>query len=272
MLSPGIVQTKLSREITYQRDRAMRIQQVTRTPGYVVERYRRRRLWRLFPKEFVFKSLGVLQGKTILDFGCGEGHFAVQAALLGAHVTGIDISHELIELARRRAELDQVQDRVEFKAADITVSPPVDDAFNFVICTDALHHVDLSLVVPILYRCLKPGGKLIAMEPVSLSPYLQAIRDQLPIEKVASPGDRQLDKKDIVYLRQVFPVSTTKYFTLCGRLSRFIVNGNKIDQGFPFTRAAMIALFGLDWLLTTICPFLRRLCGEVVIVGHKAAV
>jgi 2-polyprenyl-3-methyl-5-hydroxy-6-metoxy-1,4-benzoquinol methylase len=272
MLDAKIVPSALSNELTYQRNRAMSIQQVTRTHGCVVERYRQHRLWRLFPKEFVFASFGVLQNKRVLDFGCGEGHVAVQAGLLGAWVAGIDISQELIELAHRRAELDQVQDRVEFKACDITASPPADETFDFVICTDALHHVDLSAVVPILYRCLKPDGTLIAMEPISLSPLLQAIRDRLPIEKVASPGDRQFDGKDIAYLCQVFPINTVTYFTLCSRLSRFIANGNKIDRGHPFTRAAMIALFGLDWLLTCICPFLRRFYGEVVFVGRKAAV
>lgn len=264
-----MISTKQS-ELTYQRDRALRISQITRTPGYIVERYRSHRWWRLFHKEFIFKSLGDLHNKRVLDFGCGEGNIAAQMGLLGAQVTGIDISPELIQLASLRAELDQLEGRVELRASDILESAPDAETFDFVICTDALHHVDWCAVVPILYRCLKPGGKLIAKEPVSLCPYLQSVRDRLPIEKVASPGDRQLTEKDIEDIRRFFPATQITYFNLFGRFSRFLPNVNRIDQGHLFTKATMIALLGLDWVLIRIFPFLRRFYGEVVIVGHKA--
>lgn len=264
-----MLDTSLESELTYQRERASQIGEVTRTPYYIVERYRHHQLWRLFPKEFIFKSLGDLKEKKILDFGCGEGRIATQMALLGARVTGVDISPELIQLANRRAELDHVEDQVEFKACNILESVPADATFDFIVCTDALHHVDLLAVVPILYRCLKPGGKLIAKEPVSLSRSFQAIRDHLPIEKVASPGDRQLTKKDVAGIRRVFPRSQITYFSLSGRFSRFLTNANKIDQGHPFTKTALIGLLGLDWVLARACPFLRRFYGDVVIVGCK---
>ena len=43
-----------------------------------------------------------LGGLRILDVGCGGGLFAESAARLGAHVTGIDLSEELIGVARAR--------------------------------------------------------------------------------------------------------------------------------------------------------------------------
>lgn len=264
-----MLDTKLESEIIYQRERAVQIREITRTPRQIVERYRYHRLWRLFPKEFIFKSLGDLRDKKVLDFGCGEGRIATQMALLGARVTGIDVSPDLIQLASRRAELDHVGRQVEFKTCNILESAPADRTFDFIICTDALHHVDLSAVVPILYRCLKPGGKLIAKEPVSFSMSFQAVRDRLPIEKVASPGDRQLTKKDIAGICRVFLRSQIAYFNLFGRFSRFLRNANKIDQGHPFTKAALVGLLGLDWVVAHTCPFFRRFYGEVVIVGHK---
>jgi len=265
-----MIDAKLSNELTYQRERAMQIRQVTPTNSDVLQRYRAHRFWRLFNKEFIFRSLANLQDKTVLDFGCGEGQLGVQMGLLGARVSGVDISPDLIELARRRAELDHVDDRVDFQANDILESSPAEDSFDFVVCTDALHHVDLARVVPILCRCLKPGGMLIAKDPISLSQSFQAIRNRLPIETVASPGDRQLTNKDLAEIQRHFRKSEIVYFNLFGRFSRFLPNANRIDRGHPFTKAAMVMLLGFDRFLITVFPFLRRFCGEVVIVAQKA--
>lgn len=265
-----MIDTKLSSELDYQRDRAMQIGHVRPTDREVVERYREHRFWRLFNKEFIFMSLGDLAGKTVLDFGCGEGQLGVQMGLLGGLIQGVDISPDLIELARRRAELDHVIGRVEFQACDILESAPAPESFDFVVCTDALHHVDLARVVPTLCRCLKPGGKLIAKEPISLSRSFQAVRDRLPIQTIASPGDRQLTKEDLAEICKLFQKSEITYFNLLGRFSRFLPNANRIDRGHPFSKAAMVALLGLDRFLITVFPFLRRFCGEVVIVAQRA--
>lgn len=264
------VDSKLADELVYQRDRA-KAQLVRPTDPDVVERYRSHRRWRLFNKEFIFKSLGNLEGKTVLDFGCGEGQLGVQIGLLGANVEGIDISPELIDLARKRAELDHIDDRVHFHASDILESAPAEASFDFVVCTDSLHHVDLPRVVAILCSCLKPGGTLIVKEPVSLSRSFQAVRDSLPIEAVASPGDRQLTEQDLADIRRPFQRSEITYFNLLGRFSRFFPHANRIDRGHPFTKMGLVALFGMDRILVTVFPFVRRFCGEVVIVAHKAA-
>jgi 2-polyprenyl-3-methyl-5-hydroxy-6-metoxy-1,4-benzoquinol methylase len=264
-----MVDGKLADELGYQRDRA-KTQHVRPTDREVVERYRVHRNWRLFNKEFIFKSLGDLDGKRVLDFGCGEGHLGVQIGLLGARVVGVDISPELIDLARTRADLDGVKGRVDFQVSDILESAPEPGSFDFVVCTDALHHVDLPRVVAILFRSLKPGGALIAKEPISFSRTFQVVRDRLPIAAVASPGDRQLTKEDLAEICKPFEHSEIMYFNLVGRFSRFLPNVNRIDRGHPFVKTAMITLLGVDRILLTVFPFLRNYCGEVVIVALKS--
>jgi 2-polyprenyl-3-methyl-5-hydroxy-6-metoxy-1,4-benzoquinol methylase len=265
-----MVDAKLSSELTYQRERAMQ-QEVRATDNLTIERYRASRWWRLFNKEFIFKSMGDLRGKAVLDFGCGEGNLGVQIGSLGAQVLGIDISPELIDLARRRAELDHVSGHVDFQASDILETQPPAESFDFVVCTDALHHVDLPRVVGILHRCLKPGGALIVKEPVSFSKTFQTVRERLPIEIVASPGDRQLMEADLEDIRRPFASSEIVYFNFLGRFSRFLPNSNRIDRGHPITKAVMLALLGLDRIVISAIPFVRRYCGEVVIVARKAS-
>jgi 2-polyprenyl-3-methyl-5-hydroxy-6-metoxy-1,4-benzoquinol methylase len=56
-----------------------------------------------------------LDGKTILDIGCGSGRFCVAYAEHGARVLGVDFAPQMIDLARRLARQRGVADRCEFR-------------------------------------------------------------------------------------------------------------------------------------------------------------
>src|SRR5882672_5661141 len=64
-----------------------------------LERYSRPDLRKRFNKEFRYRILGQLAGKTLLDVGCGDGLNAVTFAKMGARVTGLDISPGAIQVA-----------------------------------------------------------------------------------------------------------------------------------------------------------------------------
>src|ERR1035438_4620930 len=152
----------LSRELEFQRHHAEAQETVRATPANVIERYRSLRYAGIIQKDFMYRQLGVghdLSGKRLLDFGCGTGQTSTQLAALGAFVVGIDISPELIELARRRAELDGVTDHVQFQNVDLLKAPP--DSFDLILCSAVLHHVDFRVVLPILRSYLKTGGKIV---------------------------------------------------------------------------------------------------------------
>jgi len=77
----------------------------------------RRRLAEREEKALAFA--GNVEGKTILDLGCGVGRFAVRAASLGAIVHGYDISHEALETAKQKAKQFGVEDRCFFHEGDL---------------------------------------------------------------------------------------------------------------------------------------------------------
>ncbi len=62
---------------------------------------------------------GDLEGKTILDLGCGVGRFALIAASRGATVYGYDISPGAIEIARAKAQEAGLSERSHFESADL---------------------------------------------------------------------------------------------------------------------------------------------------------
>ena len=53
--------------------------------------------------EIIDLAAGGIDGKRILDIGCGTGLLSVKLAKMGADVTGIDISPEMITVAEQRA-------------------------------------------------------------------------------------------------------------------------------------------------------------------------
>lgn len=62
-----------------------------------------------------FESLGPLDGKTVLDIGCGSGPYVVEAVRRGAgRVVGLDMADGMLELARQRATAAGCSERCEF--------------------------------------------------------------------------------------------------------------------------------------------------------------
>jgi len=89
-----------------------------------------------------------LEGMRLLDAGCGTGALAVAAAKRGAHVTAIDLSPTLVNLARERTPHDLGTGKVDFLTGDM--SAPELGEFDYVVGMDSLIHYlapDMSRVV-----------------------------------------------------------------------------------------------------------------------------
>ncbi|HEY7291501.1 MAG TPA: class I SAM-dependent methyltransferase [Vicinamibacterales bacterium] len=97
-----------------------------------------------------------LAGRTVLDFGCGPGVEAVEIAEHGAaHVVGLDIRDEWLDLARARAEAVGVSSRCTFTRDWFQ---PVDT----IVCVDSFEHFkDPVGVLSTMYRLLQKGGQVI---------------------------------------------------------------------------------------------------------------
>ena len=96
----------------------------------------------------------------VLNVGCGIGVGpAYIARKHGCRVTGVDISEKMIEWSRRRARGERVEDKVEFRTADVLDLPFQADQFDVVICESVLIFVeDKSRAIRECVRVTKPGG------------------------------------------------------------------------------------------------------------------
>ena len=114
--------------------------------------------------------LALPAGARMLDVGCGSGWLSEFFARLGYEVTGIDISDELVQMARERVERvpyevdHETPLRCRFLIQDIETAP-LAEKFDAVICYDSLHHFeDERKVFRHLSAMLDVGGLLFILE------------------------------------------------------------------------------------------------------------
>lgn len=123
-----------------------------------------------------------LEGRRILELGCGTGLNTVWLADRARSVTGIDFSGGMLERARKRTE---DRDNVRLLQADITTRWDLPgEAFDAVVASLVLEHVDqLGPVFGEAARVLTPGGLLYLAE---LHPYKQLRKSQARFRRPAS--------------------------------------------------------------------------------------
>jgi len=101
-----------------------------------------------------------------LDAGCGFGVYSILLAEAGCDVQGVDINEEEIARAKKWAAARGVGHRVEFRTGDLQTMTNREGAFDLVVCSEVLEHLDQpSLGARNLYRLLKPGGVAIISMP-----------------------------------------------------------------------------------------------------------
>jgi 2-polyprenyl-6-hydroxyphenyl methylase/3-demethylubiquinone-9 3-methyltransferase len=99
-----------------------------------------------------------LQGKKVIDVGCGGGLLAEGMAALGAHVTGIDLGEKALGVARLHLlESGLKIDYRHIAAEDMAQAEPA--AYDAVTCLEMLEHVpDPASIVRACARMVKTGG------------------------------------------------------------------------------------------------------------------
>ena len=98
----------------------------------------------------------------VLDTGCGQGTQALALSRLGHHVVGVDLSEELLDLARQGAgdESPEVRSRLRFARADLLdLGSEFAGRFDVVCCHGvALYLPSLEGTVEALVAAARPGG------------------------------------------------------------------------------------------------------------------
>lgn len=103
------------------------------------------------------KHAGIARGQSVLDVACGTGVVALTAAHLGAKVTGLDLTPELIARAKENARIAQLE--ADWHEGDAEALPFEDSSFDVVV--SQFGHMFAprpDVAVREMLRVLKPGG------------------------------------------------------------------------------------------------------------------
>jgi len=103
----------------------------------------------------LLEAVRLHRGTRLLDVASGPGALAAEAANRGARPVGVDLSPQMIELAR------QLYPAIEFREADVEHLPFPDHTFDAVVCAFGLGHFPRpELAVAECVRTLLPGGSI----------------------------------------------------------------------------------------------------------------
>jgi ubiquinone/menaquinone biosynthesis C-methylase UbiE len=205
-----------------------------------------------------------IEGRTILDYCCGRGDLAIFLAMKGAKVCGFDVSEKAIEVARYKAQVNNLS--IDFRVMDAENLQYTDNTFDYVIGFEALHHVLIYPKVPSeLARVISTDGTIIFAENWGGdNPIFQLWREKTSLKKVNSS-----ERGEVILSSKMLHDRLDPYFQSISvePLSFFYMAKKYISNPF-FLRMFLMS----DDKLLTKAPYLGRFYGESVISISNIAI
>lgn len=103
-------------------------------------------------------------GADVLEVAPGPGFFAVELAKLGDfHITGLDVSRTLVEIATENARKAGV--KVDFQRGSASAMPFADQSFDYIYCSAAFKNFSEPVkALDEMHRVLRPGGEAVVQD------------------------------------------------------------------------------------------------------------
>lgn len=201
-------------------------------------------------------SVGKLSSNVkALEIGCGTGLFTRKIwRLTAANITAIDISEELLNIARRNDSIGPGK----YINGDAMHLGFADGEFEVVFGSSILHHLDFDKVLPEIFRVLKNGGRMTFAEPNMLNPQILIQKNVPAIKKRLgdSPDETAVVRWKLARQMRQIGFTNVRIFPY--------------DFLHPMTPPLLIPLVSrLGEFLENI-PVLREIAGSVMIYGEKS--
>lgn len=226
---------------------------------------------------FILGHLGDVNGKALLDLGCGAGENSVYFALKGAHCTATDYSSGMVEKALQLAAANGVQ--IEGRTMNAMQLEFPADTFDIVYAANLLHHLpEPRATLREIHRVLKPGGKLCFWDPLRHNPVINIYR-RIATE-VRTKDERALDIGITKFVQSLFRETVYDTFWLATLwiflrfylIERVHPNRERYWKKIIAEQARLeptyCRLERLDRLLKQV-PFMKRFAWNIAVVATK---
>jgi len=196
---------------------------------------------------------GIESGKNVLELGCGTGEFTKRIAETGATITAIDISSELLQIAKSHIK----KRNVTFMIQNVGKMNFSDETFDVVYGSSILHHLNLEPALREIHRVLKTGGGVVFTEPNMLNP-------QIWVER------------HLFFVKNFLNVSPDETAFIKGKLAKLMsrhgfqdVEISHFDFLHPFTPKILIPLVKKIGYVVENLPILKHIAGSLLISATK---
>ena len=182
---------------------------------------------------------------TVLEFGCGNGHTAIELAKkFNVKIDACDYSPEMILEAKKIQKKEKLSNRVSFFLADIKKKIEIKPIYDLVFTERMLINLDSwayqkkSIIK--LINCLKPKGRLVLMENSATGlKKINDYRSMLGLKKIKAPWHNlYLDDEKMLNFQirnckliEVIPYSSTYYF-LSRVINAWLANEKRMEPNY----------------------------------------
>jgi len=206
---------------------------------------------------FKFLELNTINSE-VLDFGCGIGSSLEKVIKFNPKkITGIDISEVSIRKAKNKVK--ETESEIELLVDNCEQTKFNSNNFDIVYGTGILHHLNMSMCLDEIKRVLKPGGKLIFIEPLGTNPLINLYRKLTP--KSRSKDEHPLVKLDFDLIEKKFINTKLKYYGFLTLIFFPFYKSPKNSIIFKFLKIIDQFLFKLN--------IFKRFAWSVLIIAQK---
>lgn len=108
----------------------------------------------------LIKKLKIKASHHVIEFGTGTGEFAIEASKVGAKIIAIDISDEMLKIAKKKNKEEKTTSLKFIKSGFLNFEAKA-NSFDFVVTSYAFHHLPdfwKSIALSRIFNMLKPKG------------------------------------------------------------------------------------------------------------------
>ena len=203
-----------------------------------------------------------IEGKTALDYCCGNGEIATEMAKRGAaRVDGIDISEVAINNAKKLAKEYGVVKKCNFQIMDAENTTFEESHFDLIHEYGALHHLELDSSLKELSRILKPQGKIVCTEALRHNPFIHYYRHKTPHLRTQWEYEHILGVPEIMSARRYFDEINIRFFHIA------VLGAVPFRKTFFFN--SILSIFEFFDIFLLRIPYLQKMAW-VSVIEYKA--